>query len=53
MVAPTALEVVANPPEEATLTLTTCEPKGSARQRLIIKATLVTSDVEPASGGAA
>ncbi len=52
-VAPTALEVVANTPDEATLTLTTCHPKGSARQRLIIKATLVSSDVEPVSGGAA
>ncbi|MEO7572250.1 MAG: class E sortase [Acidimicrobiales bacterium] len=53
VVAPTALEVVANTPEEATLTLTTCEPKGSARQRLIIKATLVTSDIEPSAGAAA
>ena len=50
VVAPTAVEVVANTPEEATLTLTTCEPKGSARQRLIIKATLVSS--EPQTGGA-
>ncbi len=53
VVAPTALEVVANTPEEATLTLTTCEPKGSARQRLIVKATLVTSDVEPIGSEAA
>ncbi len=51
VVSPTALEVVANTPEEATLTLTTCHPKGSARQRLIIKATLVSSDIETAGGG--
>jgi sortase A len=46
-VSPFALEVVANTPEEAVLTLTTCHPKGSARERLIVKATLVRSDVEP------
>ena len=40
-VAPTATEVVANTPDAATLTLTTCHPKGSARQRLIVRATLV------------
>ena len=45
VVAPTDIEVVANTPDEATLTLTTCHPKGSARQRLIVKATLVRSDV--------
>jgi sortase A len=47
-VSPSAREVVANTPDEATLTLTTCHPKGSARQRLVVKATLVRSDVEPA-----
>ena len=51
-VSPKQLEVVANTPDEATLTLTTCHPKGSARQRLIIQATLVSSDVPPADGGA-
>ena len=40
------VEVVANTPDEATLTLTTCHPKGSARQRLIVKATLVRSNLE-------
>jgi len=45
-VTPTQTEVVANTPNEAILTLTTCHPKGSARQRLIIKATLVRSDTE-------
>ncbi len=51
-VSPSQLEVVANTPDEAMLTLTTCHPKGSARQRLIVKATLVRSDVPPANGGA-
>ena len=50
-VSPTTVEVVANTPEEATLTLTTCHPKGSARQRLIVKATLVRSDVSSANAG--
>ncbi|MGV3758171.1 MAG: class E sortase [Actinomycetota bacterium] len=45
VVTPNQTEVVANTPDEATLTLTTCHPKGSARQRLIIKATLVRSDL--------
>ena len=44
-VAPNRLDVINNDPSEATLTLTTCHPKGSARQRLIIKAKLVRSDV--------
>ncbi len=33
--------VVANNPANRTLTLTTCHPKGSARQRLVVQATLV------------
>jgi sortase A len=54
VVSPKELEVVANTPNEATLTLTTCHPKGSARQRLIVQATLVSSDIEDTgSGGAA
>lgn len=44
IVAPTAVEVVANTPEEARLTLTTCHPKGSARQRLIVTATMVSAE---------
>ena len=51
-VTPTTLEVVANTPEEATLTLTTCHPKGSARERLIIKATLVSSTIQQPAAGA-
>jgi sortase A len=44
-VSPNRLDVITNTPDEATLTLTTCHPKGSARERLIIKATLVRSNV--------
>ena len=40
IVPPTEMGVVA-PTEVPTLTLTTCHPKGSARQRLIVQATLV------------
>ena len=50
-VSPRTLEVIANTPEEATLTLTTCHPKGSARQRLIVKATLVHSDIATPTAG--
>ncbi len=45
-VSPKDVSVVANTPDEATLTLTTCHPKGSARQRLIVKATLVRSTLQ-------
>ena len=34
--------VIANTPDRSMLTLTTCHPKGSARQRLIVQAELVT-----------
>src|SRR5690606_40108674 len=40
-----AVSVVANTPNEATLTLTTCHPKNSARERLIVKARLIRSEV--------
>ena len=46
IVAPTDTSVV-NPTPTATLTLTTCHPKGSARQRLIVQAELV-GDATPA-----
>jgi sortase A len=46
IVMPTAIEVVANTPDEAALTLTTCHPKGSARERLIVRATMVSSEVD-------
>ena len=38
VVMPDNLSVVANDPTKRNLTLTTCHPKGSARQRLIVKA---------------
>ena len=44
IVAPTQTDVVANTPDSAELTLTTCHPKGSARQRLILKATMVSAE---------
>ena len=39
LVKPENLSVVANDPTKRNLTLTTCHPKGSAAQRLIIRAT--------------
>ena len=42
--APTDVGVVDNTPDEARLTLTTCHPKGSARQRLILTATMVSAE---------
>jgi sortase A len=36
--------VVDNTPGRATLTLTACHPKGSATHRIVVKATLVTSE---------
>jgi sortase A len=44
-VKPNRLDVIQSDMSKATLTLTTCHPKGSARERLIIKADLVSSDV--------
>jgi sortase A len=41
VVAPDNVEVVSDTPGNANLTLTTCHPKGSARERLIIRATMV------------
>jgi sortase A len=48
-VSPKDVQVIANNPTEATLTLTTCHPKGSAKQRLIAKANLVSSSVRNTS----
>ena len=36
-VSPNDFTVIANDPARRTLTLTTCHPKGSASQRLIVK----------------
>lgn len=41
---------VVGPTEDALLTLTTCHPKGSARQRLILRAELVESVPDGATG---
>lgn len=49
VVTPDTREVLDDTPGQATLTLTTCHPKGSARQRLIIKATLVSRNAETAA----
>ena len=43
-VQPDDISVVANTPNDATLTLTTCHPKGSARQRLVIHAKMIKSE---------
>src|SRR3954468_12639070 len=39
-----------NPPAAALLTLTTCHPKGSASQRLVVQAVLVSGQGQPAPG---
>lgn len=44
VVRPDQTEVVANTRDEAKLTLTTCHPKGSARQRLVLSATMTRSE---------
>lgn len=45
VVAPTDVGVVSETPGLATLTLTACHPKGSAAQRIIIKAEMVSSEL--------
>ncbi|HVF32532.1 MAG TPA: class E sortase [Acidimicrobiales bacterium] len=40
VILPTDLSVVANTPDRKLVTLTTCHPRGSARQRLYVQATL-------------
>ena len=45
---PTDFTVVANDPAVHALTLTTCHPKGSAKERLIIRATLTEGAATPA-----
>lgn len=44
VVAPEELSVLAAEPGRSTLTLTTCHPKGRARQRLIMRFELVSSE---------
>ncbi|HEX7167271.1 MAG TPA: sortase [Acidimicrobiales bacterium] len=48
IISPKDVSVVANDPSKHLLTLTTCHPKGSARQRLIVQATLVEGASESA-----
>ncbi len=52
VVSPTDYGVVEQPAKVHWLTLTTCHPKGSARQRLVMRFTLVaTKDLTSKSGG--
>ncbi len=44
VVAPTETSVVAQDPSKSELTLTTCHPKGSAKQRLIMRFTLTKTE---------
>jgi len=44
IIAPTNLDVISDTPTTRELTLTTCHPKHSARQRLVIKATYVSGE---------
>jgi sortase A len=48
VVAPSDVSVLASEPGRSTLTLTTCHPKGSARQRLVMRFELVSSVPLPA-----
>ena len=48
IIPPSDFSVVANDPTKNELTLTTCHPKGSARQRLVTQATLVKGAGESA-----
>ena len=45
VVLPTDVAVVADTPGVPTLTLTACDPKGSASHRIVIKATMVSTEV--------
>ena len=44
IVKPTDVQVVSNTPNDTRLTLTTCHPKGSARQRLVVTAVMVSAE---------
>ncbi len=45
IVDPSNISIVANTPGERNLTLTSCHPKGSARQRIVIRAQLVSGAI--------
>ncbi|MHB8328429.1 MAG: class E sortase [Acidimicrobiales bacterium] len=47
-VSPSDLAVVANSPGRYMLTLTTCTPRGSAAQRLVVKAVMLPASLRPA-----
>jgi sortase A len=47
VVAPTAVEVISNTPDDR-LTLTTCNPRYSAAQRLVVVAELYNPQAKPA-----
>ena len=47
MVGPTAVEVISNTPDDR-LTLTTCNPRYSAAQRLVVVAELYKPQTKPA-----
>jgi len=47
VVAPSEVSVVANTPDEPWLTLTTCNPEYSARERLVVKAKMVEKRSDP------
>ena len=49
-VSPSDVGVVANTPGQFTLTLTTCNPRGSATQRLVVKAAMVPGSVRNLGG---
>ncbi|HVM02797.1 MAG TPA: sortase [Acidimicrobiales bacterium] len=48
IVKPTDFSVVANDPASSALTLTTCHPKGSAKERLIVKAKMTAGTPDKA-----
>lgn len=50
IVVPTDMWVV-DPTENPTMTLIACHPKGSARQRIVVKGDLVRSSPAPSAGG--
>jgi sortase A len=45
IVDPSNISIVANTPGERNLTLTSCHPKGSAKQRIVIRAQLVSGAI--------
>lgn len=48
VISPRNFTVVENDPERHMLTLTTCHPKGSARQRLVVQLVMTPAESQPA-----